>query len=117
MKHMIWVALVVGGLVLVSAGESQAKPHGGHRSGSVQGGGNVVRGHPGFTANRPFVGHHRFEGQRHFHRGGRTGVFVGVAPFVIGPAWAYGSSYAYSPPAYEAPPTSYWYYCQSAGLY
>jgi hypothetical protein len=56
-----------------------------------------------------------------FRRGGAGGVFVGAVPLVIGPAYAYGSTYdpgyAYSPPAYSAPVSSYWYYCPSAGAY
>src|SRR5262245_11482368 len=108
MKRTMCIALVTAGLVALSAGESLAKPHdGGRGGGAVRGGGHVTREHRGFTANRPFVGHHRFDGRRHFHRGGGSGVFFGVAPFVVGPAWAYGSPYAYSPPAYEAPATSY----------
>lgn len=46
-------------------------------------------------------------------------MFVGVTPFVVGPAFAYGwssgSVYADPPPAYPAP--AYWYYCPSAGAY
>lgn len=133
MKRTISIALVIASLVLGSAGVSQARPHGG------QGGGHVSRppavqphpgfqghrgfqGHPGFVA-RGFADHRRFDG-RNFHRGGRGGVFIGVAPFVVGGAIAYGAApyyydpgYAYSPPAYSAPTPSYWYYCQSAGGY
>jgi hypothetical protein len=46
---------------------------------------------------------------------------VGVAPFFVGPAYAYGWAYApgnvYAPPVDVAPPPSYWYYCPSAGAY
>lgn len=45
----------------------------------------------------------------------------GVAPFVAGPALAYGfgydPGYAAAPSVYSAPAQPYWYYCQSAGGY
>ena len=139
MKRMISIALVVG-LVLASVGVSQARPNGGRGQGgahfqgrpAVQGHqGFVVRpgapAHPGFAARPGFPAHRGFVGRpgfapRHFSRGG---VFVGVAPFVVGGAIAYGApyysdpGYAYSDPgyAYSAPAPSYWYYCQSAGGY
>jgi hypothetical protein len=56
-----------------------------------------------------------------FRRGGHAGVFVGVAPLVIGPAYVYGGAYdpgyAYSPPVYSEPAPSYWYFCPSVGGY
>ena len=55
---------------------------------------------------------------RGFHRGGRGTVFLGVAPLVVGPAYAYcyDPGYVHSPPEYSAPPPTY-YYCPSAGAY
>jgi hypothetical protein len=131
MKRMISIALVIG-LVLASAGVSQARaqggPGGGHFQGrpAAQGHQFVARpgfpAHPGFAARpgfpvqRGFAARPGFAPHRHFNRGG---VFVGVAPFVIGGAIAYGAApYYYDPGyAYSAPEPSYWYYCQSAGAY
>ena len=125
MKRMLSIALVIG-LVFASAGVSQAWANGGrgHGGGHFQGR-PAMQGHQGFVV-RPGVPAHRgfvrpgFAPHRHFSRGG---VFIGVAPFVVGGAIAYGApyyyepGYAYSEPAYSAPAPSYWYYCQSAGGY
>jgi hypothetical protein len=133
MNRIVAAALVVGALVFVAAGPSQARPaghqqgSGGGRSAGGHSGGHVAgqrafRGHPAVVAPRPhvFAGHREFR-HREFHRGGHARVFVGVTPFVVGPAYAYGWAPApvepYAPPAYAAPPPSYWYYCPSAGAY
>ena len=143
MKRMLSIALVIAGLVLTSAGVSQADPRGGRGHGG-SGGGHfqgrpTVQAHPGFVARPGFPAHqgfvarpgfpaHRgfaarpgFAPHRHFNRGG---VVVGIAPFVIGGAiaggaLAYGAApYYYDPGyAYSAPAPSYWYYCPSAGAY
>ena len=137
MKRMISIALVIG-LVFASAGVSQARDNGRHGHGGAHFQGRpAMQGHQGFAARpgpsthagfaaRPGFPAHRgfvrpgFAPHRHFSRGG---VFVGVAPFVVGGAIAYGApyyydpGYAYSEPAYSAPAPSYWYYCQSAGGY
>lgn len=150
MKRMISIALVIAGLVLTSAGVSQAWSDGGRGHGGSGGthfagrpavqphGGFVARpgfpahqgfvARPGFPIQRGFAVRPGFAPHRHFNRGG---VFVGVAPFVIGGAIAYGAApyyaygaapYYYDPgyvaaPAYSAPVPSYWYYCPSAGAY
>ena len=138
MKRMMSIALVIG-LVLAWAGVSQARPNGGRGQGSAHFQGRpAMQGHqgfvgrpgspphqgfvrPGFPAPRGFAARPGFAPHRQFHRGG--GVFVGVAPFVVGGAIAYGApyyydpGYAYSAPAYSQPAPSYWYYCQSAGGY
>jgi hypothetical protein len=119
------IALVVASLVLTSAGVSQAQPNAG-RGHAAPGGAQfagrpAMQAHPGFAV-RPGVPANRFASRpgfvpgRHFHRGG---VFVGVAPFVVGGAIAYGAApYYYDPGyAYSAPAPSYWYYCQSYGAY
>ena len=137
MKRMISIALVIG-LVFATAGVSQARPNGGrgHGGGHFQGR-PAVQGHQGFVARPGPPAHHGFVARPGFpaHRGfvrpgfaphrhfSRGGVFVGVAPFVVGGAIAYGApyyydpGYAYSEPAYSAPAPAYWYYCQSAGGY
>jgi len=139
MKRMISIALVIAGLVLTSAGVSQAgsdgrQGHGGSGGGHFAGrpavqphqgfvGRPGFQAHqgfaarPGFSAQRGFAVRPGFAPHRHFNRGG---VFVGVAPFVIGGAIAYGAApYYYDPgyAAYSAPAPSYWYYCPSAGAY
>jgi hypothetical protein len=131
MKRMMSIALVIG-LVLASAGMSQARPHGAPSGGHFQGrpavqghGGFVARpgfpphngfaARPGFPVHRGFAARPGFAPHRHFNRGG---VFVGVAPFVIGGAIAYGAAPYYDPGyAYATPEPSYWYYCQSYGAY
>src|SRR5712691_7784328 len=116
MKQIAAVALVAAAIVFASAGSSQARPHGGHGSSAGNaghfGGHHSVAGHPGFQ------GHQGFHGRREVHRGGSGRVFVGVAPFVVGPAYAYGygPGYVYSSPVYAAPPPAYWYYCPSFDL-
>jgi hypothetical protein len=136
MRRIISIALVAVGLVIASTGVGQARAHGspgGHGGRAHAGGRPAVQGHPGFQGhprwqgNPGFSGHagfvdrRAFQGHRVFRRGGHGGVFVGVAPFVIGPAYAYGGvydpGYAYSPPVYSAPAPSSWYYCPSAGAY
>ena len=126
MKRISTIALVIAGLVLTSAGVSQARADGGRGHGGSGGahfagrpavqphGGFVAR--PGFPAQRGFAVRPGFAPHRHFNRGG---VFVGVAPFVVGGAIAYGAApYYYDPGyAYSAPAPSYWYYCPSAGGY
>lgn len=120
MSRMVAVVLVVGAIVFASAGSSHARPNGGH---------GPAGGHPAAPVagqhrfqNHPAVqGHHGFGAQREFRRGGHGRAFVGVAPFFVGPAYAYGWAYApgnvYAPPVDVAPPPSYWYYCPSAGAY
>ncbi len=46
-------------------------------------------------------------------------MFLGVAPFVVGPAFAYGYApgYVEAPPVYAPPTVYYYYYCPSAGGY
>ena len=137
MKRMISIALMIG-LVLVSAGVSQARPQGVPGGARFQGrpAAQVHQGfvahpgippHPGFAARPGFPAHRGFVARpgfapRYFNHGG---VFVGVAPFVVGGAIAYGAPYYYDPGyayadpgyAYSAPAPSYWYYCPSAGGY
>jgi hypothetical protein len=149
MLRKISIALVIAGLVLGSTAVSQARPNGGgrgHPGGGFSGrpavqphhgfaGRPGFAGHPGFVARpgfaapRGFVARPGFVQHRHFHHGGR--VFVGVAPFVVGGAIAYGAygapyyydpysydpGYAYSAPTYSAPAPTTYYYCQSAGAY
>lgn len=142
MLRKISIALVIAGLVFTSAGVSQARDNGPGRGGpggahfagrpAVQAPhqgfahqGFVARpgfaGRPGFAAHPGFAARPGFAPHRNFHRGG--GVFVGVAPFVVGGAIALGApyysdpGYAYSAPAYSEPAPSYYYYCQSAGAY
>jgi hypothetical protein len=139
MLRKISIALVIAGLVLTSVGVSQARDNGGRGHGGSGGasfaGRPTFHGHPGFAAHPGFVARPGFAAHpgfvarpgfairpgfaphRHFHRGG--GVFVGVAPFVVGGAIAYGAApYYYDPGyAYSAPAPSYYYYCQSAGAY
>jgi hypothetical protein len=149
MLRKISIALVIAGLVFTSAGVSQARDNGGRGRGGPGGahfaGRPAVQGHQGFAhqgfvarpgfAGRPgFAAHPGFAARpgfavrpgfaphRQFHRGG--GVFVGVAPFVVGGAIALGAApyyydpgYAYSAPAYSEPAPTYYYYCQSAGGY
>lgn len=143
MLRKVPIVLVVASLVLTSAGVSQAEPNRGR--GHVAPGGAHFAGrpavqahpgfagrpgfpiHPGFVARPGFPAHQGFAVRpgfaphRRFHRGG---VFVGVAPFVVGGAIAYGAPYyadpgyyAYPAPTYSAPEPSYWYYCPSAGGY
>jgi hypothetical protein len=140
MKRMISIALVIAGLVLTSAGvsQAQARSDGGRGHGGSGGthfaGRPAVQPHGGFVARPGSPAHHGFVARpapiqrgfavrpgfaphRHFNRGG---VFVGVAPFVVGGAIAYGAAapYYYDPGyAYSAPAPSYWYYCPSAGAY
>ena len=120
MVRIVSIALVVGALVFASAGPSQARSTSGHgfSGGHVAahaGGHSAFRGQPGFPAHQGFAGHREVRG------GGQGRLFVGVTPFVVGPAypygWAYDPGYAYSPPVYSAPTPSYWYYCRSAGAY
>lgn len=100
---LVAIALIGVALVLAAAPFGQAA---------------VVHGGPGFTGHRP-IGHfdgHRFDGHHVFadHRFDRRfhgSVIIG-APFYWPPVYPY-----YDPPAYEAPPASYWYYCRSAGAY
>ena len=141
MKRMMTIALVIAGLVFTSAGVSQARDNGGRGQGGADFEGRPAwQGHqgfvgrpgfaphqgfvvrPGFPAPRGFAARPGFAPHHRFHRGG--GVFVGVAPFVVGGAIAYGAApyyydpgYAYSAPAYSEPAPSYYYYCQSAGGY
>ena len=66
----------------------------------------------------------------HGHPGVRSGVFIGVGPFWLGPPYPYWGYYPYSPPivVVEPPvyvqqppsqpaPQQYWYYCASASAY
>src|SRR6266540_3615962 len=122
MNRLLAVVLAAGALVFVSAAPSHARaaagPHGlaGGQPAPHGAGRGGFQGHQGAAPSRPFV-----FGHQHFHRGGHGRVFVGVTPFVVGPAYAYGWASApveaYEPPVYTAPPPSYWYYCQSAGGY
>ena len=144
MLRKISIALVIAGLVFASAGVSQARDNGGRGRGGPGGASFAGRpavqahqgfaAHPGFVARPGFAAHPGFAirpgfaarpgfaPHRQFHRDG--GVFIGVAPFVVGGAIALGAApyyydpgYAYSAPAYSAPAPSYYYYCQSAGAY
>jgi hypothetical protein len=141
MKRKIAIALVALAFVFTSAGLGEARdargpgargghgPRGGHGATHFNGRPAVqphreFRGpaqHPsrrGFVGRWGFDGHRRFQGDRHIHRGNRSGIFVGVTPFVLGGAYAYGWPYDTAPaPVYSAPAPSYWYYCQSAGAY
>ena len=125
MNRLLAVVLAAGALVFVSAAPSHARAAaGGHGLAGGQpaahaAGRGGFQGHPGVAPSRPFV-----FGHQQFRRGGYGGygrAFVGVTPFVVGPAYAYGYAAApvetYEPPVYTAPPPSYWYYCQSAGGY
>ena len=121
MNRFLAVVLAAGALVFVSAAPSHARPaaaaHG------LAGGQSAAHaGHGGFQGHHVAVPRQHFvAGHQQFHRGGYGRVFVGVTPFVVGPAYAYGWASApvepYEPPVYTAPPPSYWYYCQSAGGY
>jgi len=129
MNRLLAVVLAAGALVFVSAAPSHARAAaGGHGLAGGQpaahaAGRGGFQGHPGASPGRPFVfGHQQFHrGGREFHRGDRGRVFVGVTPFFVGPAYAYGYAAApvesYEPPVYTVPPPPYWYYCQSAGGY
>src|SRR5205823_14616107 len=112
-----------GALAFVSAAPSHARaaagPHGlaGGQPAAHAAGRGGFQGHPAAVPRpQPFV-----FGRQHLHRGFPGRAFVGVTPFVVGPAFAYGWASApvqsYEPPVYAAPPPSYWYYCQSAGGY
>ena len=126
MKRMLSIALVIVGFVLTSAGVSQARPAGGHGHGGGGGGHFASRpavqphgvfvARPGVPAPRGFGVRPGFAPHRHFNQGG---VFVGVAPFVIGGAIAYVAAAPYYDLgyAYSAPAPSYWYFCPSAGAY
>jgi hypothetical protein len=120
MRRMIWIALVVTVFLFASTEVSQARPNNGRGGRGAHGGGRVVsppavQPHVGARGRQGFIGHR----DGHGHRGGHGGVFLGVTPFVIGPAfaygWPYGGGYVDPSPAYPAP--TYWYYCPSAGAY
>jgi hypothetical protein len=126
MNRMVAVVLVVGAIVVASAGSSHARSNGGHGPGGDRRGAPVARQHgfqrhPSFQRPPAVQGHHGFGAQREFRRGGHGRGFVGVAPFFVGPAYTYGWAYApgnvYAPPVDVAPPPSYWYYCPSVGAY
>ena len=125
MKRILSIVLMVMGLVVISAVPGQASPNGAHGSPGNRGGAHVgspaFSGHPGFSGHRGFADGRAFVGHPGFRRDGHGGVFVGVAPFAIGPAYPYGFAYdpgyAAAPPEYSEPAPSYWYYCQSAGAY
>jgi hypothetical protein len=123
MKKMVFVLSLVG-LVTGMAGVAAAAPgHGG------RGGGAAVRSvpHAGPRAVAPrgaWRGHRgAWHGHHGFHRGFRSGVFVGVTPFVWDPFPP--PVYVPSPPVVVEPPPVYveqpkpgfWYYCPSAGGY
>jgi hypothetical protein len=125
--NRLFAVLAAGALVLASVAPSYARPAGGPQglAGGQPAPHAASRG--GFQGHRaavprpqPFV-----FGRQHLHRGFPGRAFVGVTPFVVGPAFAYGAYgwasapfEAYEPPVvYSAPPPSYWYYCQSAGGY
>jgi hypothetical protein len=120
MNRIVAVILVVAAFVFVSAGPSHARPGGGHGFAGGHSGAHV-EGHRGFQGPPASPSYRGFDGHRAFHRGGQARVFVGVAPFIAGPAYAYGwpadPGEVYSVPAYPTPPPSYWYYCPSAGGY
>ena len=125
MKRLVAIALVVGSIVATAAGSSEARAGGGGHVASPGHAAVPPAAHRGFAGRQAFGGHQGFVQHRGFvghHRDGRGRVFLGVAPFVVGPAFAYGydpgyydSGYVDTPPVYT-PPTVY-YYCQSAGGY
>jgi hypothetical protein len=123
MKRLVAIALVVASVVVTAAGSSEARANGGGRPASP---GHVAAppaanhgfaGRPAFNGHQGFVNHRGFVGHRGFHRGGHGTVFLGVAPFVVGPAFAYSYDPGYvEAPSVYTPPTVY-YYCPSAGGY
>jgi len=129
MKRLVAIALVVASVVVTAAGSSEARANGGGHPASPGhvaappaanhgfAGRPAFNGHQGVVNHQAFVNHRGFVDHRGFHRGGRGTVVVGVAPFVVGPAFAYGydPGYVEAPPVYT-PPTVY-YYCPSAGGY
>jgi len=122
MNRLLAVVLAAGALVFVSAAPSHARAAAGaHGFAGGQPAAHAA-GHGGFQGHLAAAPRQHFvAGHQQFYRGGYGRVFVGVAPFVVGPAYAYGWASApvqpYEAPVYTAPPPSYWYYCPSAGGY
>jgi hypothetical protein len=119
-KDMKKMASVLGLVALVagSAGIAAAAPaHGGHGAPAFHGAPHAGAPHVGRPA---FHGGARgFHGHPGFHRGFHGRAFVGVAPFFVDPFPVFvAPPVVDAPPVYTQPaPSSYWYYCPSAGAY